>query len=91
MPLRLLLLFAQSGPLERAQSRREVGVPGGRGAARTQWTAQEGDTEETGEPRLAGGEPEAADLTHDTDCSGGSAANLTILQTTRDQVSRSWQ
>lgn len=61
MPLFLFPFLPQSGALERPQPRREVGVPCGRGAART---TQEGHQEETGEPRLAGGEPEEVDFTH---------------------------
>ncbi|KAI4815853.1 hypothetical protein KUCAC02_005980, partial [Chaenocephalus aceratus] len=54
----------ESGALERPQPRRETGVSGGTGAAWTRGPPQEGDQEETGEPGLAGGDPEETDLTH---------------------------
>lgn len=84
----------ESAAVERPQPRGEVGVPGEGGeaaaAAGTEWTQrtpQEGDQEETRQPGLAGGEFETPHFTHDTDCSGSSAADASVLQAAGDQES----
>lgn len=96
MPLFVFPFFPESASVERPQPRGEVGVPGERGEAAataatgtecTQRTPQEGDQEETRQSGLAGGEFETPHLTHDSDCSGSSTEDSSVLQAAGDQVS----